>query len=186
MDHLREISPKKRGPKPASEKERYQKAVSRFLRFYLPVTDSGCWLWTAGVDGEGYGRIFDGKRKRQAHRFSWEYFKGKIPVDKKVLHCCDTPCCVNPDHLFLGTQQDNIADMFRKGRNKSGSCLGEKNGMSKLTAEGVLSIRNSDLSSRELASIFQVGQMHICRVRRGERWKHLTLPIEGENLAGTP
>ena len=74
--------------------------------------DDGCWMWTAGRDGDGYGSY----RNKRAHRVAWQLTRGPIPDGLVVCHSCDNPACVRPDHLFLGTQQDNIQDMLRKGR----------------------------------------------------------------------
>ena len=76
-----------------------------------------CWEWQAGLDSDGYGRIqFDGKRQG-AHRFSWILHNTDIPQGMCICHRCDNPACVNPNHLFLGTQVDNIYDMVSKNRN---------------------------------------------------------------------
>ena len=83
---------------------------------YEPEPNSGCWLWTASVDRVGYGHIWlDGKLK-QSHRFMWELFNGSIPHGMKILHKCDVRSCVNPNHLFLGTQKENMQDCKKKGR----------------------------------------------------------------------
>lgn len=85
-----------------------------FLAFVNTNRESDCWMWTgARMRGEGsYGRF----RNRLAHRVAWELFKGPIPFGLYVLHRCDNPPCVNPEHLFLGTQQDNMDDAHQKGR----------------------------------------------------------------------
>lgn len=92
----------------------------RFDDMYCPEPNSGCWLWTASVRHR-YGSIRTSSTKcSSAHRVSWELHHGPIPEGICVLHRCDTPTCVNPDHLFLGTQLDNIKDRDQKGRNKKG------------------------------------------------------------------
>lgn len=83
----------------------------------IPVTESGCWLWTAYSDPNGYGKVSHGGVQAQfAHRASYVTFNGPIPDGMSVCHKCDTPACVNPQHLFLGTQSDNAHDMVRKMR----------------------------------------------------------------------
>jgi hypothetical protein len=85
-------------------------------RYSTPVPECGCWLWTGSVDKSGYGTTkLDGKW-RTMHRLSWEYHNGQIPKGLQVLHKCDVPSCINPEHLFLGTQKDNVHDGIRKGR----------------------------------------------------------------------
>ena len=87
-----------------------------FPERYMTEPNSGCWLWTWSVDGKGYGLIRHKGTLLKAHRVSWKLHKGEVPKGAHVLHKCDTPCCVNPGHLFLGTNQDNVDDKVRKGR----------------------------------------------------------------------
>jgi len=97
---------------------KHKSLKERFNNKWTPEPYSGCWLWTGGINGYGYGAIGAGypQRMRGAHRASWELFCGDIPKGIQVLHRCDTPCCVNPLHLFLGTPSDNIKDKMVKGR----------------------------------------------------------------------
>lgn len=77
---------------------------------------SGCWIWDGAKDKHGRGKTFIGKKSYTAPRASWIRFIGNISKDQMVCHKCDNPSCINPDHLFLGTQLDNVTDMINKGR----------------------------------------------------------------------
>lgn len=138
--------------------------------------DAGCWNWSAARDKNGYGKMSSGSEySKYAHRVSYDVFVGTIPKGINVCHKCDNPSCVNPEHLFLGTQKDNIHDMHSKGRGIK-SCewtWGEKHKNSKLTEQDVIMIYGSDLSSRELANLLNVSSNLIVRIRAGKTWKHL-------------
>lgn len=90
--------------------------VIRFHQNYIPEPMSGCWLWTGFEHHNGYGGLMIKNVTVLAHRLSWQIHNGPIPKGLCVCHKCDTPFCVNPDHLFLGTNKDNIHDAIRKGR----------------------------------------------------------------------
>lgn len=84
----------------------------------IPIPESGCWIWTEYCNNHGYGRFRVDGKKTLAHRASYEAFIGPIPEGMLVCHKCDTPACVNPSHLFLGTDKDNVRDCINKGRHK--------------------------------------------------------------------
>ena len=88
----------------------------RFHKKYIPEPMSGCWLWEGSANEDGYGYISKKNIIVYAHRVSWELHRGPIPEGLCVLHTCDTPACVNPDHLWLGTHTDNVRDSVKKGR----------------------------------------------------------------------
>src|SRR6185369_2192030 len=94
----------------------------RFEQLYIPVPEAGCWLWLGTIKAKGYGgfTVVKGESQR-AHRVSWIITHGKIPEGMCVLHKCDTRSCVNPDHLFLGTNDDNVKDRGKKDRTARGN-----------------------------------------------------------------
>ena len=88
----------------------------RLLEGSIPVPEAGCWLWLGLTDMDGYGRLTYQYADLRAHRAAHDAFVGPIPEGMFVCHKCDTPACINPQHLFLGTARDNTADMIAKGR----------------------------------------------------------------------
>lgn len=90
--------------------------LQKFELKYIPEPNSGCWLWIGAVLPSGYGKMGIYGRTIGAHRISFELFRGEIPNGLHICHRCDNPCCVNPDHLFAGTRQDNMQDCIAKGR----------------------------------------------------------------------
>jgi len=140
------------------------------LDYYsIPEPNSGCYLWTGPVIEGGYGRIKVSRRTVLAHRLAWEVHRGPIADDLCVCHRCDNPGCVNPDHLFLGTHAENMADRDAKGRCRPGS--GVRQWKAKLTPVLVAEIRASSLLQRELAEIYGVTQKTISAVKTGIVWK---------------
>jgi len=129
---------------------------------YERITESGCWIWTAGTTS-GYGE-HGGKL---AHRVSYERAKGKLPPGMFACHTCDVRCCVNPDHLYAGTVKDNSKDAVERKRH----AFGERAGGNKLTIEQVKQIIESPLSGRQIAIKFGVTRSLASAIRRGERWK---------------
>lgn len=135
------------------------------IRFWAKVSKTeGCWLWTASVNNKGYGEFNSGNDVIvYSHRFSWMIHFGEIPKKTGVLHKCDTPRCVRPDHLFLGTQLDNMRDMTLKGRNSQ----------QKLTEVDVRYIRASNVSNKEIAAMFSLRHEYVWALRKGATWKHI-------------
>jgi len=135
---------------------------------------SGCWLWTASVAGRGYGQIkLPGQRKQiYAHRLSYLIHKGEDPGNKQVCHTCDNPRCVNPEHLFIGTSQDNHDDM----KNKERHTFGEKSGTAKLEENDVVQIKGMlklGITQVKIAKMFGVSQIQISRINTGRQWQHI-------------
>jgi hypothetical protein len=143
----------KRGPKP-------RPLADRFADLWV-LEPSGCWRWTAKV--QVYGMMTVDGKSVNAHRISWELYRGPIPVGLRVLHRCDNPICVNPDHLFLGTNADNMIDMILKGRGKK----------AKLTPDDVRAIRADSRGCKRLARIYGVQPSTIRHLRSGKTWSFI-------------
>lgn len=133
-------------------------------------TADGCWLWT-GSQKYGYGRVMIGGVRKLAHRWAFEIYRGESPDGLCVCHTCDVPLCVNPDHLFLGTRADNVADMDAKKRRVPPR--GERNAHAKLSAEKVRAIRSSHLRNAEIARQYDVSKVLIGLIKRGAVWGHV-------------
>ena len=148
----------------------------RFERNILRGYDSGCWLWNGGVTSKGYGLISIGGRKNGhilAHRYAYLMANGEIPAGYVVCHACDVPACVNPRHLFAGTQIENMRDCLRKGRFNHGSRGrgGDLSSCAKLTADAVRAIRSSSESLAVLGRRYGVDKTAISAVRRRKTWR---------------
>lgn len=142
-------------------------------RFWLRVDKSGdCWLWLGARRASGHGVVARGGHQGGmlgAHRVAWELTNGTVPDGLQVCHRCDNPPCVNPAHLFLGTQGDNMRDMHAKGRNAALETVGERNGNARLTDEQIYAIRQAskDVKTSDLARRYGVTTHHIRRIVRG-------------------
>lgn len=151
--------------------------VDQRFRIQVVKIAEGCWNWIGAHDKDGYGWISVNKEQIYAHRYSYTVSYGPIPESVQVLHKCDNPRCVNPDHLFLGTHQDNMDDMLQKGRKRT--VCGEENGTAKLTEEQVNEIRARYIprhpihGCNAMAREFGIGQMEVSRIINRKRWKHI-------------
>jgi hypothetical protein len=142
-------------------------------RFWSRIEKSknhdACWIWIGSCTSRGYGQICINGKMFSAHRVSWMVHFGKIPDGLHVLHHCDNKKCVNPDHLFLGTNDDNIRDKINKGRQSRGTKVGN----SKLNDKQVKEIRNlikEGHEQREIASLYGVSQATINYIHVGKLW----------------
>lgn len=135
-----------------------------------------CWVWTAALDDGGYG-VFGMCHSKviSAHRFAYLLERGPIRDGLNVLHRCDNRPCVNPDHLFLGTQADNMRDMAQKGRGGKAKARGAQHWNARLTADDVRAIRAypAGAMAREIAERFGVSRMTVIAIRNGRLWKCL-------------
>lgn len=148
----------------------------REFRRRVSVTESGCWLWTGVLNNKGYGVGYFGRRRSKlAHRFSYELKFGPIKIGLFCLHKCDMPNCVNPDHLFIGDQLANVADMWAKGRaSPPPRNDGEKRKISKLTNAKVREYREQFAAGKSLTSLAREANVDKATMRkalRGELWR---------------
>lgn len=140
-----------------------------------PEPNSGCWLWDGLIKRDdkkksgGYGFIRDNYTRKTAHRVSWTIFCGEIPEGMSVLHKCDVRCCVNPEHLYLGTHEDNMRDMSARNRAPMHRA--------KVSKEDVLNIRREysagGLTQRQIAEKYGLGQSHVSAILREKYWRYI-------------
>ncbi len=164
----------------------YYLTPSDLERFWSKITKTPiCWLWISAKTAAGYGVITIGRRVLLAHRISWELHNGPIPNGMNVLHNCpgkDNPSCVNPEHLWLGTQRDNAADMVAKGQ---AGCVqhpervlrGSKHGNAKLLESQVVELRELYASGSHrqgaLASRFGISKSSVQKIISREHWAQI-------------
>ena len=147
-------------------------------RFWAKAEKStGCWEWSGGKSGSGYGYIGFRGRLWRAHRVAWVLTNGEILEGMFICHTCDNPPCINPSHLWVGSCADNNADCMSKGRAAYGASPqgGIDNGNAKLTAEDVLAIRaiGSTRTAKEVAVQYGVSESNIFMIRHRETWRHV-------------
>jgi hypothetical protein len=141
---------------------------------------AGCWEWAGARTKAGYGQLHHKGLALYAHRVSWELHYGPIPPNADVCHTCDRPACVRPDHLFVGSHAQNMADSKAKGRNSTigiGPHIGEAHPGAKLTEADVRAIRaRSSERHSAIARDFAVSRPTITAIMTGRNWAHVEHP----------
>lgn len=147
-----------------------QSDVNRFWKRVDVRSHDECWEWRGGIGKKGYGHISVNGKTIMVHRFSFEIHFQSIPNGLQVLHACDNTVCVNPNHLFLGTNLDNMRDKAKKKRGNAPR--GERHGNHKLTEKQVLEIRelSKNNSQIKIASMFGVSSKHISDILNFKKW----------------
>lgn len=149
---------------------RLRRGTKDWNRFWSKVKKGpGCWLWSAGTDRDSYGLFRLNNKQKRSHRLVYEMGNRAIPHNMNVCHSCDTPSCVRPSHLFLGTHLDNKHDAMLKGRDAHG----ESHFNSKLTTEQILAIRKDTRSLRKIAVDYNVDYTNVYKIKRRKSWKHI-------------
>lgn len=167
-------------------------ASTRAKLFWAKVDQSpgpdGCWPWIASRHYHGYGRFRVGRHAHTAaHRVAWALHNGRDPGQMFVCHSCDNRWCCNPAHLWLGTNDDNMADMNAKGRHHAPPSKGELNGNAKLTKEQVEFIKKqieAGKTNTSIALLFEITHQLVSRIRRGKAWGGKPIGKKYDSLKG--
>lgn len=140
----------------------------------IPEPMSGCWLWERACQSRGYGQITLNGKGVLAHRASFEAFYD-VDLDREMVVChrCDNPICVNPDHLFVGTQSDNMKDCAKKGRIKMPSQKGAAHSQAQISEEQALAIRADTRNYRIIAASFGISKTTVHEIKTRKTWGHL-------------
>jgi hypothetical protein len=150
------------------------------LSHYSRCAPSGCIVFTGTLNLAGYGRLVIDGKGWLAHRYAWTINRGPIPQGMYVCHHCDNPPCTNPDHLFLGTQQANVADMVAKGRHSRGRNTppprGSINGNTTLTEEDAMAIFRAPGKQRDIAARYGISKTAVCMIKGKKTWRHIHSP----------
>lgn len=137
---------------------------------YIPVPESGCYLWESSCQdtkrGREYGQVRINGKIEKAHRAIYKHFFGEIHKDMVVMHKCDVPCCINPEHLILGTHQENMNDMVGKGRQKTGTY--------KLSKQEVIDIFYKNGTAAEIAKDYNIHFSMVWMIKKRKRWTKYT------------
>ena len=142
----------------------------RFDSKYEKVAGIDCWLWKAASHQFGYGHMRYMDKIEVAHRISYRLHIGEIPDGMNVLHKCDVPQCVRPDHLFIGTHKDNVDDKVNKGRAGFPKMFGVDNPAAKITKQIADAIKVDNRKIKEICSEYGISQSQVKRIRSGKSW----------------
>jgi hypothetical protein len=177
-DH-RKLNPKARKPRNMVADNAALKTLDLRMRFdsrISPEPNTGCWIWMSGYTSNGYGKFHVSSREHKAHRVSWSINcnGGEFPSrEVKICHSCDNRWCVNPEHLWPGSQLENVRDAMRKGRMHQAGRMGDKHGCAKLCDAQAMAIKNSDGGLTKTAREFGVSISTVWLIRTGRGWRHL-------------
>jgi hypothetical protein len=161
---------------PSNPHERYCSLQCRLNSRIDKGNDDDCWPWTGATNDRGYGQFYVNGKLKYAHRAAYEIASGVRLRHGRILHSCDNPPCCNPKHLAIGTQADNMADMWSKGRGKLPNLRGIDHPKCKLTEQQVREIKvliSAGTGTRAIGRKYGVSQGAIEMIARGTNWKHI-------------
>lgn len=162
---------------PTGKRNARRDVAERFWEKVDRAAPDECWEWTAPLTTYGYGQFMWDYKMCRAHRVAYQLVKGTIPEKAVVMHTCDNRACVNPAHLVLGTQADNLADMDSKGRRVKAWLVGSRNGSAKVNEEDVRAIRalvpTLRFSQDEIGKMFGIDQTTISLIVNRKKWRHV-------------
>ena len=162
---------------PTGRRHARRSVADRFWEKVDRSTPDACWEWTAPLAVHGYGQFLMDYKMYGAHRVAYMLTKGVIPEGKVVMHTCDNRACVNPNHLVVGTQAENLEDMTRKGRRRVGPCIGSRNGTAILNEDDVAAVRAMALTRRftqeQIGKLFGIDQTTVSLIVTRKKWKHV-------------
>lgn len=151
------------------DEDYYERTKKRILKSVY-IDDKDCWIWTGGKHRQGYGSIGFYNKPSLAHRISWIVFKGEIPTGIKICHKCDVTSCVNPEHLFLGTQKDNVTDCVEKGNFRNRKLGKRRNKLNWDQVQEIKKLSECGMTRKELQFKFQVSQTCIAKILTERSW----------------
>ena len=145
--------------------------TKQYLKDNSSINQKGCWIWSGYCNEDGYAQRKKGGVTHRMHRVSYYLHNGSIPKGMCVLHSCDTPSCVNPKHLFIGTHSDNMKDMWSKGRHP----ISHSKHMARLTVQQVREIKKlkGSISGLALSRMYSVNDQSIRNIWNGVTWKNI-------------
>ena len=155
-----------------------EKTITRFWAKVRRIADDECWEWIGDVTNEGYGKFKVKKQSHSSHRMAWLICRGQIASEMCVLHKCDNRLCVNPSHLFLGTNRQNTQDMMSKGRSRWAA---KGTSPVKLTEEQVRELRSDrgrGMSMSQIAAKYGISGKHARRIVNFQQWKSVSQGVE--------
>lgn len=152
-------------------RENYDQDMRNKMMRSVEINENGCWIWKKAKNVQGYGHFPYKRKVLLAHRASWMIFVGQLDVDILVCHKCDNPSCCNPDHLFLGTDKDNILDAIKKGRIIRKFHDDYK--INELLVREIIALGDQGLTSGAIAKKFNISRRHAGSIVNRKSWKHV-------------